>query len=81
MRSSTSRPKDSERPTSEAVKAGKYRIGMGAFGESLARDDNFVSIDPKLKDAWGIPALHISMTHGDNEKALMEMRPRLLRRC
>jgi choline dehydrogenase-like flavoprotein len=55
-----------------AVKAGKYRIGMGAFGESLARDDNFVSIDPTLKDAWGIPALHISMTHGDNEKALMD---------
>jgi choline dehydrogenase-like flavoprotein len=55
-----------------AVKAGKYRIGMGAFGESLARDDNFVSIDPTLKDVWGIPALHISMTHGDNEKALMD---------
>lgn len=55
-----------------AVQAGKYRIGMGAFGESLARDDNFVSIDPTLKDAWGIPALHISMTHGDNEKALMD---------
>ena len=40
---------------------------LGAFGESLARDDNFVAIDPNLKDAWGIPALHISMTHGENE--------------
>jgi choline dehydrogenase-like flavoprotein len=56
----------------QAVKAGQYRINVGAFGESLARNDNFVSIDPNLKDAWGIPALHISMTHGDNEKRLHE---------
>ena len=27
---------------------------------------------PNLKDAWGIPALRISMTHGDNEAALMD---------
>jgi choline dehydrogenase-like flavoprotein len=56
----------------QAVKTGTYRISLGAFGESLARDENFVAIDPNLKDAWGIPALHISMTHGDNEKALHE---------
>jgi choline dehydrogenase-like flavoprotein len=55
----------------QAVKAGKYRIEVGGFAESLARDDNFVSIDPTLKDAWGIPALHISMTHGENEQALI----------
>jgi choline dehydrogenase-like flavoprotein len=54
----------------QAVQKGIYRIGMAAFGESLARDENFVSIDPELKDAWGIPALHISMTHGENEKAI-----------
>jgi choline dehydrogenase-like flavoprotein len=56
----------------QAVQRGTYRISLGAFGESLARHDNFVSIDPNLKDAWGIPALHISMTHGENEKALHE---------
>ncbi len=55
-----------------AVRNGSYGISLGAFGESLARNDNYVSIDPELKDAWGIPALHISMTHGDNEKALHE---------
>ena len=42
------------------------------FGESLARWDNYIEIDTNLKDAWGIPALRISMTHGDNEAALME---------
>jgi choline dehydrogenase-like flavoprotein len=55
-----------------AVKTGTYEVSMNAFGESLARDENFVSIDPTLKDKWGIPALHISMTHGENEKALHE---------
>jgi choline dehydrogenase-like flavoprotein len=54
----------------KAVKSGTYRISLGGFGESLARNENFISIDHKLKDAWGIPALHISMTHGENEKAL-----------
>ena len=33
--------------------------------------DNFCEIDKKLKDAWAIPALHINMTHGANEQALM----------
>jgi glucoside 3-dehydrogenase (cytochrome c) catalytic subunit len=55
-----------------AVKQGVYTLSLGAFGESLARWDNFVEIDSNLKDAWGIPALRISMTHGENEAALME---------
>jgi choline dehydrogenase-like flavoprotein len=54
-----------------AVKEGIYSIGLGAFGESLARWDNYCEIDNSLKDAWGIPALRISMTHGENEAALM----------
>jgi choline dehydrogenase-like flavoprotein len=37
----------------------------------LANFDNFCEIDPNLKDAWGIPALRISMAHGKNEAALM----------
>ncbi len=54
-----------------AVKRGRYRASLGAFGESLARWENFCEIDSNLKDAWGIPALRISMAHGDNEAALM----------
>lgn len=56
----------------KSVKEGVYSIALGAFGESLARWDNFIEIDPNLKDAWGIPSLRITMTHGDNEAALME---------
>lgn len=56
----------------KSVKEGFYQVGLGAFGESLARWDNYIEIDHDLKDAWGIPALRISMSHGDNEAALME---------
>ncbi len=55
-----------------AVKKGVYGIRLNGFGESLPRMDNYCEIDPSLKDAWGIPALRISMSHGDNEAALME---------
>jgi choline dehydrogenase-like flavoprotein len=56
----------------KAVVGGVYRIGLGAFGECLARWENYCDIDPDLRDAWGIPALRIHMTQGDNEKAMME---------
>lgn len=56
----------------KAVKSGKYGVSLDAFGESLARWDNYCEIDPQLRDAWGIPALRIHMTHGENEQALME---------
>jgi len=54
------------------VKQGTYGVSLGAFGESLARFDNFCEIDPSLKDAWGIPALRISMAHGKNEADMMQ---------
>jgi len=41
------------------------------LANSLANFDNFCEIDPSLKDAWGIPALRISMAHGKNEAAMM----------
>ena len=55
----------------QAVKLGTYNASLGAFGESLANFDNFCEIDANLKDAWGIPALRISMAHGKNEAAMM----------
>jgi choline dehydrogenase-like flavoprotein len=49
-----------------------YGFGMEAQGECLPRYDNFVQLDPNQKDAWGIPALHISARYGENEKAMAE---------
>ncbi len=48
----------------------QWNAQMGLWGECLARMDNYVEIDKSKRDAWGIPALKINATWGDNEKAL-----------
>jgi choline dehydrogenase-like flavoprotein len=47
-------------------------IGMGGFGEVLARFENHVSLDPKVTDRWGIPVLRFHIEYGDNEKKMAE---------
>lgn len=42
-----------------------------AGGEMLARKENFVELDPEVKDHWGIPVLKIHFTHSDNDYALL----------
>jgi choline dehydrogenase-like flavoprotein len=42
-------------------------ISLGGFGEVLPRKENRVSLDPEIKDAWGIPVLRFDYTFGDNE--------------
>jgi choline dehydrogenase-like flavoprotein len=51
--------------------AGAY-IEMGAFGEVLARYENHVTIDPHVKDKWGVPVLQFHYKFGDNEKKMAE---------
>ena len=53
--------------------AGVQYISLGGFGETLARFENHVEIDPDgTVDAWGIPVLKVHMAFGDNEKAMMK---------
>ncbi|MEX2260479.1 MAG: GMC family oxidoreductase [Bryobacteraceae bacterium] len=42
-------------------------FGMTTMGEVLPRHENRVRINPELKDAWGIPSLHIEQRYTDNE--------------
>lgn len=42
-----------------------------AGGEMLARKENFVELDPEVKDHWGIPVLKIHFTHCDNDRRLI----------
>ncbi len=49
-----------------------WNISLGGFGECLARYENKVSINKDMVDAWGIPALHIDMQFGDNERAMVQ---------
>jgi choline dehydrogenase-like flavoprotein len=46
-------------------------INLVGFGEVLPRFENFVAIDPKVVDKFGIPVLRITMTWGENEKAMI----------
>ncbi len=41
-------------------------------GEMLARKENFVELDPEVRDAWGIPVLKFHCTHCDNDRKLYE---------
>ena len=43
---------------------------MYGLGEVLPRYENKVDLDPKVKDAFGIPVLHFSYKYGDNEKKM-----------
>jgi glucoside 3-dehydrogenase (cytochrome c) catalytic subunit len=47
-------------------------FSYGGFGEVLARYENYVDIDPEVKDTWGIPALKFHYQFGDNEKKMAE---------
>jgi choline dehydrogenase-like flavoprotein len=47
-----------------------YHVSLEAQGECLPRFDNFVELDPKIKDAWGIPVLRIHASYGENEHAM-----------
>jgi choline dehydrogenase-like flavoprotein len=44
-----------------------FSVGIGGWGEMLPRRENYVALDPKVVDPWGIPALHIACAHSDNE--------------
>ncbi|HZS51292.1 MAG TPA: GMC family oxidoreductase [Bryobacterales bacterium] len=45
-------------------------ISMSGFGEVLARYENYVDLDPEVKDRWGIPVLRFHYQFGDNEKKM-----------
>jgi len=51
----------------EEVKRGQWRISLKGYGDSLPRWDNYCELDPNVRDAWGIPALRINASHGENE--------------
>jgi choline dehydrogenase-like flavoprotein len=46
-------------------------INLVGFGEVLPRFENFVALDPKVVDKFGIPVLRITMTWSENEKAMI----------
>ena len=48
---------------------GRSRFLAACYAEMGPRAENRVMLDPKQRDAWGIPVLHIDCSHGHEEKA------------
>jgi len=47
-------------------------IDITGFGEVLPRWENFVELDPSVKDIYGIPVLKIHMSDSENERAMIQ---------
>ena len=47
-------------------------MGIGGWGEMLARRENYVALNKDIVDRWGIPALHIVCSHSENELKMAE---------
>ena len=61
------------------VVAARSHVRAVTFAEMLPRRENRVSLDPSIKDAWGIPVLNIECSHGEVELARACEQKRALR--
>jgi choline dehydrogenase-like flavoprotein len=55
---------------SQLTALGPWVMSLAGFGETLARDENRVRLHETLRDAWGIPTLHIDVSWSPNELAI-----------
>lgn len=51
---------------------GPWQMWIGGWGEMLPREENYVELDDETTDEWGIPALRIHCSFGENEKAIRQ---------
>jgi choline dehydrogenase-like flavoprotein len=49
---------------------GPWSLSASGWGETLPYEDNRVTIDPDVKDKWGIPAARMDVRWRDNERAM-----------
>lgn len=54
-------------------------FGLMGFGETLPNFENRITLDPRRKDAWGIPAPHIKCALGANERKLLREQVRSIK--
>jgi choline dehydrogenase-like flavoprotein len=56
----------------KALRDPRAQVSVQGFGEVLPRWDNYVEIDHKVVDHYGIPVLKIHMSDGANEQAMIK---------
>ncbi len=52
-------------------KYGGWKFQMGAFGECLSYEDNYVALSPDKTDRFGMPLMQFNVTFRDNEMRMM----------
>ncbi len=58
-------------PLKEALREpGDWTIGITAFAETLPYHENRISLDPTVKDKWGLPVLAMDCEIKENEKKM-----------
>ncbi|GGB80139.1 oxidoreductase [Dyadobacter sediminis] len=50
---------------------GGWNLGIQMMGETIPKENNFVSLDSQLKDAWGIPQLRMHVAFDDNDMKMV----------
>lgn len=51
---------------------GPWQMWIGGWGEHLPRYENYIALDPVVKDEWGIPVLQIHCAWSENEKKMCQ---------
>jgi choline dehydrogenase-like flavoprotein len=51
---------------------GHWNIGAGMMGETIPKITNFIALDEKLKDPYGMPQLRISVDYDDNDHKMTQ---------
>ena len=52
------------------IELGPWNIISGMEGETIPKETNFVELDKKQKDSWGVPLLRISVDYDDNDRKM-----------
>jgi choline dehydrogenase-like flavoprotein len=51
---------------------GPWRLGSHMMGETIPKEASQVTLDPRLKDAWGVPQLKIDIGFDDNDEKMLK---------
>lgn len=51
---------------------GPWAVWMAGWGECLPYHDNRISLNPDVKDKWGLPLINVDFSFRDNEKKMMD---------
>jgi choline dehydrogenase-like flavoprotein len=54
------------------AETGGWSVSAQMMGETLTKESNMISLDPVLKDKWGIPLLRMSVDFDDNDMKMVQ---------